>query len=105
MSYNCGAVGGGAGGGGEAYNDRPISVNSVLPKVFERIAYNQLSIYLSVHNILSKHQSGFRSFSSTVTALLETTDSWAHNIDHGNVNGKEFLNFLFTVTHPLRLLL
>ena len=26
----------------------------------------------------------------SVTALLETTDSWAYNIDHGNLNAVSF---------------
>ena len=87
-------------------NYRPISVISVVAKVFERIVYNQLSNYLSEHNILSKHQSGFRSFHSTVTALLETTDSWAYNIDHGNVNAVVFLDLkkaFDTVDHHILL--
>ena len=72
-------------------NDRPpVSDISVVAKVFEMIVYNQLSNYLSEHNIPSKHQSGFRFFHSTVTALLETTDSWAYNIDRGNVNAVVF---------------
>ena len=40
---------------------------------------------------MSKHQSGFRVLNSTVTALLEATDSWAYNIDVGNVNAVVFL--------------
>ena len=36
------------------HNYRPISVISVIAKVFERIIYNQLSSYLSEHIILSK---------------------------------------------------
>ena len=43
-------------------NYRPISVIFVVANVFERIVYNQISNYLSEHNILSKHLSGFRSF-------------------------------------------
>ena len=43
-------------------NYRPISVISAIAKVFERIVYNQPSSYLSENNILSKYQSGFRSF-------------------------------------------
>ena len=73
-------------------NYRPISVISAIAKVFERIVYNQLSSYLSENNILSKYQSGFRSFHSTVTALLEATDNWAFNIDRGYVNAVVFLD-------------
>ena len=42
--------------------------------------------------LLSTHQSGFRSLHSTVTSLLEATDDWAFNIDHGNVNAVVFLD-------------
>ena len=56
-------------------NYRPISVISVVAKVFERIRYDQVYAYLSEHSIISKSQSGFRSIHSTVTALLEATDS------------------------------
>ena len=73
-------------------NYRPISVISEIAKVFERIIYNQLSSYLSENNILSQYQSGFRSFHSTVTALLEATDNWAFNIDRGYINAVVFLD-------------
>ena len=36
-------------------NYHPVSVVSIIGKVFERIIYNQLFAYLSDHNILSKH--------------------------------------------------
>ena len=42
------------------------------------------------NNLLSTHQSGFRSFHSTVTSLLEATDDWAFNIDQRNVNAVVF---------------
>ena len=73
-------------------NYRPISVISVLAKVFERIVYDQLYNFLSNEDIISTHQSGFRSLHSTVTALLEATDDWAFNIDRGNVNAVVFLD-------------
>ena len=61
-------------------NYHPISVISAIAKVFERIIYNQLSSYLSENNILSQYQSGFRSFHSTMTALLDlASDNWAFN--------------------------
>ena len=42
--------------------------------------------FLSNEDIISTHQSGFRSLHLTVTALLEATDNWAFKIDRGNVN-------------------
>ena len=62
-------------------NYRPISVISVIAKVFERIVYDQLYSFPAKEDVISKQQSGFRSLHSTVTALLEATDSWAFNID------------------------
>ena len=71
---------------------RPISVISVVAKVFERIVYDQLSSYLEEHRILCKHQSGFCAIHWTVTALLEATDNWAYNIDHSKINAVVFLD-------------
>ena len=85
---------------------RPISVVSIVGKVFERIIYNQLFAYLWDRNILSKHQSGFRVLHSTVTALLEATNSWAYNIDIVNVNAVVFLDLkkaFDTVDHHILL--
>ena len=56
-------------------NYRPISVISVIAKVFERIIYDQLYNFLTNEDIISNHQSGFRSLHSTLTALLEATDN------------------------------
>ena len=49
-------------------NYRPISVIPVVVKVFERISYKQLYVYLEEQDILCKHQSDFRAIHSTVTA-------------------------------------
>ena len=73
-------------------NYRPICVISLIAKVFERIVYDQLYSCLSNEEIITHQQSGFRSLHSTVTALLEATDSWAFNIDRGNVNAVVFLD-------------
>ena len=55
-------------------NYRPISVVSVIAKVFERIVYDQSLNFLTNEDIIPTHQSGFCSLHSTVTALLEATD-------------------------------
>ena len=85
-------------------NYPPISVISVIAKVFERIVYDQLYAYLEERNIICKDQSGFRAIHSTVTALLEATDTWAYNIDCGKINAVVFLDLkkaFDTVDHEI----
>ena len=87
-------------------NYHPISVISVMAKVFERIVYDQLYAYLEEHNIICKYQSGFRAIHSTVTALLEATDTWAYNIDRSKINAAVFLDLkkaFDTVDHEILL--
>ena len=81
-----------AGDRNDVNNYRPISLISVVAKVFERIVCNQLYACLEEQNIIRKCQSGFRSTHSTVTALLEATDTWAYNIDRGKINAVVFLH-------------
>ena len=69
-------------------NYRPISIISVLAKVFEKVVYNQFYKYLTDN----KYQSGFRSLHSAITAFPETTDNWCVNIDNGFINGIIFIN-------------
>ena len=87
-------------------NYRPISVIPVVVKVFEKIVCKQLYAYLEENDTLCEHQSGFRAHQSTVTALLEATDSWTYNIDIGNINGVNFLDLkkdFDTVDHEILL--
>ena len=73
-------------------NCRPISVISVIAKVLETIVYDQLYIFLANEKIITNQQSGFRSLHSTVSTVLEATDSWAFDMDRGNVNAVVFLD-------------
>ena len=78
----------------------------IMEKVFERIGYEQLYAYLEEHDILYQNQSRFHANHSTVTALLEATDSWAYNIDNGKINGVVFLDLkkaFDTVDHQILL--
>ena len=73
-------------------NYRPISVIPTVAKIFEKIAYDQLCDYLNDNNLLTHCQSGFRSLHSTLTTLIEATNSWSVNIDNGLVNGVIFID-------------
>ena len=55
-------------------NYRPISLLPVISKVFEKIMHHQLMNYFDCHNLLYKHQYGFRPKHSTEHAALELTD-------------------------------
>ena len=66
---------------------RPISIISIVGKMFGRIVHDQFYSYLINNELLSEYQSGFRLTYSTVTALLETTNNWCVSIDRGLLNG------------------
>ena len=51
------------------------SVIPAIAKVFERIVYDELYSFLTKEDVISKQLTGFRSLHSTVTALLEATDT------------------------------
>ena len=76
----------------DANNYRPISVLIVISKTFERVLYDQLYNYLDYNNLLSEHQSGFRSHHSTTTALLDATSACLKSIDRDELNIVVFLD-------------
>ena len=53
---------------------RPISVLSVLSKVYERVILNQLCSFIETQNLYNINQSGFREGHSTNTLLLKLRD-------------------------------
>ena len=63
-----------------------------MAKIFERIVYDQLHRYLTENKLLCCYQSGFRTLHSTVTALIEATNSWSLNVDRGFVDAVVFLD-------------
>ena len=76
----------------ELSNYRPISIISIVAKIFGRIVHDQFYSYLINNELLSEYQSGFRPTYSTVTALLETTHNRCVNIDKGLLNGVIFID-------------
>ena len=79
-------------------NYQPISVILAV--------YDQLYEYLNGYDLLNTSQSGFQSLHSTLTELLEVTNSWSVNIDSGLVNGVVFIdlkNAFDTIDHKIML--
>ena len=58
-------------------NYRPISLTSVVIKVFEHILHRYLVSALESHHLLSSSQSGFRAKRSTVSLLVDAVDDWS----------------------------
>ena len=58
----------------ERSNYRPISVHPVLPRLFEKLVYDQLCKHLDKHKHQYIFQSGFRTLHSIVACLLKSTN-------------------------------
>ena len=66
-------------------NYGPIAILPTIAKITERIVYEQLYSYLSVHHLLSPCQHGFRTNHSTETTLLTMTDRVYEAMDRRQV--------------------
>ena len=76
-----------------ATNYRPISLLTSISKIFEKIIFNQLTNYLSLNNILTDSQYGFRKNHSTQSAALELIDRLMISMDKGKTPLAIFLDF------------
>ena len=68
-------------------NYRPLSILSVLSKVFERSATDQLISYLEKNELLNETQHAYRKNHSTHTCLSDTVNYIYQEIDKGNLVG------------------
>lgn len=72
---------------------RPISILPAMSKLLESVLNCQLREYLSVHNILPTHQSGFRQHYSCTTALIQITDDIMRATDNGLLTALVLLDY------------
>ena len=85
-------------------NYRPISVLSVVARLFEKLVHDQLLKHLDKY--LYSNQSGFRPRHSTETSLLNATNQLFLNIDRGQYNVAVFIDLrkaFDTVNHNILL--
>ena len=64
-------------------NHRPVSVLCVLSKIFEKIMFTRVQVFLNELQILYKYQFGFRKGHSTYMAHIVLMDKLAHAIENG----------------------
>ena len=74
-------------------NYRPVSLTSVICKMFEKFIKQSLSDHLITNNILSKEQFGFVSGRNTITQLLITIDDWMTELDNDTSVDAAYLDF------------
>lgn len=73
-------------------NYRPISLLPAFSKIFEKIMFTKIMSFLNSHNILYKHQYGFRSKHSTIHPLIHLLNKCAEG---NNVHPKQLTMSIF----------
>ena len=63
---------------------RPVSILTIISKIFERSAVDQLVTYYNSHNLLNPRQHAYRRYHSTTTILFELIETIKKHIDRGN---------------------
>ena len=66
---------------GKKGNYRPVSILSVLSKIFERIMFIQMSAFFE--DIFNKQQCEFRKGYNTQQCLLQILEKWKRSVDGG----------------------
>ena len=85
-------------------NYRPVSLLPHLSKVFEKIIYKQINIYMQYKT--SKHITGFRKSHGTQHSLIIMLEKWKSALDKGeniSVSFMDLSNAFYTINHDLLL--
>ena len=87
-------------------NYRPVSVLCVLSKIFEKIMFTRVQVFLNELQILYKYQFGFRKGHSTYMAHIVLMDKLIHAMENGEYVIGIYLDFskaFDTVNHAILL--
>ena len=85
-----------------AENYRPVSLTSVVSKVFEHIIFSNVAKHLERYSILTPKQHGFRSGHSCESQLICAIDDWSRILDkksHVDIAILDFSKAFDTVPH------
>ena len=74
-------------------NYRPISLLPAIPKLFEKVIYDQLHEYLTKNILFRENQYGFRTKHSKELAVTELTGRKFINIDYKKLHFAIFKSF------------
>ena len=87
-------------------NYRPVSLTSIVCKLFESFIKKALNEHFINNNILSNHQFGFVSGRSTITQLLVTLNDWLFSLDNDVPIDAAYMDFrkAFDTVPHLRLI-
>ena len=66
---------------------RPVALLPVLSKLLEKAVFNQLVEYLEDNDLVHPNLHGSRASHSTATALTQLYDTWAEEVEQGNMVG------------------
>ena len=77
-------------------NYRPISITSIISRVFERILVEHINFYLTSNSIISESQFGFRRGKSVESQLLKCYTHWINALDNNKFVDIIYLNYAKT---------
>ena len=81
------------GGRDKAENYRPISLTSIVGKIFESIIKDNIERFLDKHCLIKDSQHGFTSGRSCLTNLLDFMEEVTKELDNGNSVDVVYLDF------------
>ena len=77
-----------------ASNYRPVSLTSIICKVFESIVKDHLVEYMVLNNLFSDQQYGFINGRSSTLQLLKVMEEWSSALDEGNTIDCIYMDFM-----------